>query len=724
MAFIWLAKCQATSPTESERISSQKVLLSILQGNILNKLKDSLVSFKLEPYLLTRSFNVGISRAKNNTPSREDCSNAGRRVAFRLWNRVSDPVIYINEECPKFDISKCHGASCSSTRDKLQLVAPFYDLEDCPDLRDWALNLMSCWITYRGMSQDPELTPQCAVEFCKMFLAEQKSPGISAPFIGRSSLQICDLFQWVAGTLPSHNWYSQQVLEGRLGRRAVTSMIMGVSGLDIPKGVCRYRFWNIAMSTPRGSIELIALKSLLQNFRLTDRHHDRHEDCTVQSCLQNDENTTAIPQLHLCSAPNDCRTIQFEINDVNQFSRLEYGATAWSILTGQPTLGSKRYMAISHVWSNGTGIGLGGPGNVNQCLVHHFKNIAMDPKINCDGIWWDTISLPTKKDQKVKALSKMNFNYQMAACTLVHDLELADFTWAEDGSPCLALAFSTWFSRGWTALELYMSKTVWVLFRDSGGKLLLKDLDRDILTCPNNPFAHLAHRAISAIIRRLRPMHSCICQGKECSDSSDRSKKPMRVHELLGVLKVRYTCWPRDRSIIAGLMASEWLGVSDWFDSTWSQTTITKQILTLSKKLNPDTLFHDRVPICESGPWSWCSPMIFDLGDSQLDSAGQLDIEGGKLSGAWIVVTLLEGDEQRLKPYASHDLLAARIMAAFQNWKDHVLLSPILRDLNSQEVPFVLVKTLGGREYRFVGIVTGSVVKGLNPHKYRNLTLT
>lgn len=328
---------------------------------------------------------------------------------------------------------------------------------------------------------------------------------------------------------------------------------------------------------------------MLHQFRLSDRHRSRHRDCTVQTCLQNDENTTTIPQHHLCRDPDACPTVTFPTKDVNDITNPEDGATAWSISSTPATLGSDRYMAISHVWSDGTGIGLKGSGNVNHCLVEHFKTLAMGQK--CDGIWWDTISLPTDKGKRIMALNKMHNNYSMAACTLAHDLELADFTWADDGSPCLALASSTWFSRGWTAMELYMSKSVLVLFKDSYGSPVLKDLDRDILANPDDPFVHPTHVQVSKVVRRLRT-HGALGRGRD----------PWSVDEVLDVLRLRYTCWTRDRSIIAGLMISERSGDRNWFDSTWSQTDITKNILTKCQSLSPYALFHDRVPICESGP--------------------------------------------------------------------------------------------------------------------------
>ncbi len=492
--------------------------------------------------------------------------------------------------------------------------------------------------------------------------------------------------------------------------KMVMRQIMDMEKIDIPEGICRYRFWNIAMATSRGAVELISLRSMLKNCLLTQRHHHRHEKCTVQTCLQNDENTTAVPQLHLCHS-EDCDSVPFAVDEVNKVSLPEDGATAWSILPGEHKLESSQYMAISHVWSDGTGIGLKGPGRVNKCLVDHFENIAKNPEIGCDGLWWDTISLPTGKEQRFKALNQMHSNYKKAACTLVHDLELADYIWRDDGSPCLALAFSTWFSRGWTALELYMSENVWVLFKDSSGKAVLKNLDTDILACVNDPYAHPAHKAISTIIRRLRPMHHCVCKGYWCH--YERSERGIEVHELLMVLKLRYTCWTRDRSIIARLIAGERSGGSIPFDSASSQTDITKETIKICGKLSPYTLFHHQVPMSETGSWSWCPPLIFDLNDSHT-KFDFLYVRDGVLMGRWSVRYLEPGDEHSLKPHASHPLLEARVMAAFQNPEQHCLL---YQEYAQQDDQYILAKQIDWFDkVRFVGVVSGTVVGKTTPY--------
>jgi hypothetical protein len=72
-------------------------------------------------------------------------------------------------------------------------------------------------------------------------------------------------------------------------------------------------------------------------------------------------------------------------------------------------------------------------------------------------------------------------NYGKAACTVIHDRYLLNYECADDDSPCVALVFSPWFIRGWTALELIMSKMIKVPFKGPNElEPVIKDLDEDL----------------------------------------------------------------------------------------------------------------------------------------------------------------------------------------------------------------------------------------------------
>lgn len=112
-------------------------------------------------------------------------------------------------------------------------------------------------------------------------------------------------------------------------------------------------------------------------------------------------------------------------------------------------LGIGGYVAISHVWSDGTGAEKGW---VNPCMLEYFEQIAENA--GCKALWWDSISIPTNPILRAEAIRDMHLNFQNAKVTVVHDLYVAKYPWSDDGSPCIALALSPWFTRGWTALEL------------------------------------------------------------------------------------------------------------------------------------------------------------------------------------------------------------------------------------------------------------------------------
>lgn len=89
------------------------------------------------------------------------------------------------------------------------------------------------------------------------------------------------------------------------------------------------------------------------------------------------------------------------------------------------------YLAISHVWSDGTGGGIQGEGRVSQCLFKYFRAIA--ERSGCSAIWWDTIPIPSGRVARQKSCEA---NAQQASrrslphgCTLpIHRLRLPGLT--------------------------------------------------------------------------------------------------------------------------------------------------------------------------------------------------------------------------------------------------------------------------------------------------------
>jgi hypothetical protein len=545
----------------------------------------------------------------------------------RLRRSLDDLAI----ACRAFKIRNCTNSQCLEKREDLDKSAP-----ECrwTEFRDWALVAMSCHSSSSSL-EDHESEKRrildSAVEYCRDVYVRLK-------FENWDEDRVPDLF----GTCQILYWMMP-------GGPAIDPMVnaWGKSVIDIPKireairlssyreaRVCRRRLWSLVEASDRKVIDLPAILSMLQRFPSSFHTRD-HRDCTADTCHFDDDNTTENLQHHKCGDRSCGEHMYFDPEEIDRIlvhgSPEEHFSTAWSIPKPEnPSFaGARDWMAISHVWADGTGRGGGkSPGTVNFCLVDFFAKIAESKEIGCNSIWWDTICVPSG-DNKRLALKRMHHNYRDAKHTLVHDEELARFDWKNDGSPCLALALSTWFTRGWTALELQQSRSIKVVFRNPDtGEPLIKDLEKDILAEKTGSSIHLAHRVASAVIRQVR------------------GSRPTMVSwtNIVSTLKPRSTSWAMDRLIIASLMA----GVCD-FPPNWTQSNMTKAILLNRPRITPRALLHGRITMCDMGPWSWCPISILDL---ENDIIGQpLEITtSGAILGSWSCMPLNHAEIHHIVP--------------------------------------------------------------------------
>ncbi|KAI0547640.1 hypothetical protein F4679DRAFT_597475 [Xylaria curta] len=258
---------------------------------------------------------------------------------------------------------------------------------------------------------------------------------------------------------------------------------------------------------------------------------------------------------------DDHRCSLFEF-DHEQLCKALYDKQPQSIAwTADLQLASKHqsYIAISHVWSDGTGIGLRKSGTVNACLFKYLTDIAL--RLGAEAVWWDAVSVPVEKHARAKAMSGMADQYTDASYTIIHDAHLLNFSWSREvdgkrnGSPCLALVLSSWFTRGWTAVELSLSKNVRVLFKgETDDKPTLVDLNDIVSSDPRT--CTRGHWLASQLIQRLR--------------------KPIEnVGDLLAVLSQRITSWAKDRSEISAVLA----GTKIDYDSEDTASKITQKTI-------------------------------------------------------------------------------------------------------------------------------------------------
>ncbi|RDW80319.1 hypothetical protein BP6252_04957 [Coleophoma cylindrospora] len=464
-------------------------------------------------------------------------------------------------------------------------------------------------------------------------------------------------------------------------------------------GICPTRIWNISFQSSYGvnSISHIAEMALVAE---PPSSKTQHLNCTDQHCSLSIMNSTLVKQAHKCPRENCEEMEEFHPDILNEAFKNSIrddalpciGAwqTRSSVESEEPrrlcSIINSNYMAISHVWSDGTGVGLSRqPGMVNKCLSDYFERIATT--LGCNGIWWDTISLPTERESKTVAINNMLQNYEKAKVVLVHDEDLVKFTWVDDGSPAIALVLSSWFTRGWTAAELWSSRhvPVKVLFANpAAGKIhehgspqpqyMTADLDKDILagnltgwsrygeSYARRPAPRLGHIIATNILMLLRSEDFAV----------DSQIFKTRLSSLIKVLRQRVTSWSRDRMIIAGMMGLR----SEKFDSNSTTVQITQELLKNVNRIKTTELIHGEVPISlYGGPWEWCPQSIFDLGLAFSGSDPTNDFcdvrEHGTLSGKFLAYKVQRN--YSILPYGSHPAHKARITVALSQ-RQHCLL--------------------------------------------------
>ncbi|KAL7956781.1 hypothetical protein V8C34DRAFT_325910 [Trichoderma compactum] len=464
-------------------------------------------------------------------------------------------------------------------------------------------------------------------------------------------------------------------------------------------GICKNRLWNLVNVSDRKQSDLPDIIQALEPHKDVLKHMD-HDFCTPSKCQWAQMDSTSVGQLHKCNKKN-----AVEVDDAAQKAKVRWASeigtqtkeqlladrtdsvpngnkrnicsqkvfpvelletaiepgksTAWLCRSRQLSKLKDPYIAISQVWSDGTGVGVQDAGTVNSCLFDFFTEIAKD--LECKAVWWDAISIPSERKARSKAIGQMHRNYSNARYTIVHDRLLLDIPWKDDGSPCLALVLSTWFTRGWTALELIMSKNVKVLFK--------------------NPEQNPEKSARTYVIKDL---------------DTERLRKPIEdISDLFAILSPRSTSWARDRTIIAALLA----GVPD-FDNRAGESIITSKIL--------------------DGKYSWCADTLDDMpveissekrrGNVSKSSAPLEIDEDGAVEGKWYCRKLTTNDVKRKKitPYGNDLVAVVKIEIALRRPENCLLLRQSL-NLNDDRAllvaPMSLVTVGPILKCRYIGAV-------------------
>ncbi|KAF3926051.1 hypothetical protein ABW20_dc0108865 [Dactylellina cionopaga] len=611
--------------------------------------------------------------------------------------------------CKVAEIYTCTNIRCIENRERLREILP---LCDWPPFREWFIQIAACQrsLTPSERLELPFFHLSAALNSFYWFLTSanfNQDIAISGDYInleGRTNsidlFPISEIIYWGLT-------YQTYLGNYSLGREpwgvdmlphAVTSpAVVAATEKTVEIGLCLNRLWNIALISDRREHDLPAIVSLAEQY--PQLRQPGHESCTAGLCEYSTIDTTRITQLHKCYNvynPNitkcpahegqspttnvkgagsiDINNLYFDPEFLKGFIE-EGGNTVWSVHEPYEVMEGKPYIAISHVWSDGTGVGLKPPGYVNPCLFTYFASLARD--LDCQAVWWDTISIPTDPELRRKAINQMHNYYRYAKCTLLHDRYLTDFEWVDDGSPCIAVILSPWFTRGWTALECILSKSVKVVFKKRGkDEWIIKDLDEDILAKDPSECSR-GHWMATKILRRLR-------------------KGIDNVSDLLAILKPRHTAWPRDRMIIAALLAGVEIGTD------MRPATITKDIIKKIGKISVASLLHCEATIVSSGGWSWCPSYLYDMPASPPSEFNRALLfptsvcyvdNQGTIKGYFSARRVLREDVlyQRITPMSSNPAVILKIKTALVDWKDCLLLGQF-------PGPYILVTTEGKNE--------------------------
>ncbi|PYH74499.1 uncharacterized protein BO88DRAFT_460041 [Aspergillus vadensis CBS 113365] len=650
---------------------------------------------------------------QNNTDN--CCSNANNRPDLWLTNpaanipstfRTVGFLTQLGHVCIAAKLCKCDHEACLDTRRMMYRSAPSCEWRP---FRDWALTAMSCreglardcnsksgskdgQVDFLSMERSARVHTHIisAVHACYTILDASRAnggkrmmqstgDGFMGPVIDVQS--VCNLIYWMLSILACHNLEPAAMgrWDGYYIPRSVTVPAIHEAARRISNlSLCSCRFWNLVNVAERKQNDLPDLIHSLEHVgrREALKHQEEHFGCAPNRCQTAHMDSTRVHQMHKCSmSGNDCKQAKYPVQEL--IARVELGeGTAWSRDKEELSAADAPYIAISHVWSDGTGVGMSDQGLVNSCLFQYFARIA--ERLKCKGIWWDALSLPLEPRTRSKAINQMHKNYADAEYTVIHDSYLLNIKAYDAETACLAIVLSPWFTRGWTALELRMATQVKVLFKGENEQTpAIMDLETDILASSPNVVSR-AHWLASKVIRRLR------------------SQAVEFVDDIMAVLGPRQTSRVRDRTIIAGLLTG-----MPQCNYSQSESEITKSILFYLGFVPHESLLHGRPTMCEKGPFSWSPATLdempitarIDSDSPELRRKRMLKIQdGGAVVGRWHCQTVTEHQVQNnlIEPHGDHVSVAVPFYSALLQWTSCL----ILRERKGDRGPAVLVMTV------------------------------
>jgi hypothetical protein len=254
--------------------------------------------------------------------------------------------------------------------------------------------------------------------------------------------------------------------------------IMDANDRDLRERVAR-RGWCPSMydkvkdlsRTPSSVLEYVSLVSPFREAR------KRHRDCSTDGCVEYNTKDFEYPTEHRVNGCECERVIppveavknallHGTIPVINGLSLVHQHSdeVVYAFLPGDAQGIAVKYVAISHVWSDG--LGSTTEKGMLKCQVEYLLQLALEVG-GTPFIWIDSLCIPEDKKPRKLAISRMAETYGAAHRTNVLDSGIAQCdSRLSLETKMLALSLSTWQERLWTLQESSLSREVEFVFKN------------------------------------------------------------------------------------------------------------------------------------------------------------------------------------------------------------------------------------------------------------------